>query len=56
MAKTFSFPRLIFSQSILSLNIIEDFLETIDSKFQQEMEDKKEEEEENKEEDEDKKV
>ncbi|CAL1534464.1 unnamed protein product [Lymnaea stagnalis] len=29
---------LIFSQSILSLNIIENFLETIDSKFQQECE------------------
>ncbi|GFS20517.1 alpha thalassemia/mental retardation syndrome X-linked homolog [Elysia marginata] len=33
---------LIFSQSILSLNIIESFLETIDSKFQQECEEMKE--------------
>ena len=36
--------RLIFSQSILSLNIIESFLETVDSKFQQECDAIKEEE------------
>lgn len=38
--------RLIFSQSILSLNIIESFLEVVDSKFQQECESLTEEEKE----------
>lgn len=40
----FSILRLIFSQSILSLNIIESFLEVIDAKFQKECENLTEEE------------